>query len=222
MKYEIIRNGNKIGGGEYDAQNVREIIQRHGGDPNLVPRHLTSAVKIATITIKPVREIKPNLGLGQQHALESRTEETGHIVYTYKVVDIPADSIKSALKRRLSAIHDEYEAARFEHEGVMIKADTEAKINSKAMWDEFEAGNVTATEWRGREPGDELSVGDTAVATIPVTDAATAEGIYRAIVAYVTKGFEARGVVEAEINAASDEDIKSYDVLGRFTAVATA
>mgnify|MGYP000471743166 CR=1 FL=1 len=230
MKYEIIRNGEKIAGsGEYDPQHVRDIISRQGGDSRLVPNILTSAVKIATITIKPVREIKPNLAVGQRHVFDNRVENEGDITYNYIVQDIPASSIRASLKASLSGIHDRYEAARFDHRGVMIKADLEARTNATAVLGQFSAGMVTSAPWRGRKPVEDngLLMGaengeSSEVDTILVSSTEEMENLYAAIITYLAKGFEARATVEAEIEAATDEDIKTYDASGRFHTVASS
>lgn len=229
MKCEIIRNDMKIAGPmTFDPQEVKAIIARQGANANLVPPNLTSAVKISTIVIKPVKEIRPNLTAAQRYGAATRSENDYEVTYTYDVVTKTDEEMRSNLLKRLSAVHDDYEATRFDHRGVLIKADLEARINAKATVDLFREGILTSGEWRGKLPnaattdpfmdlGKSLENG-----RIPMTSTADAEGIYGAIVNYLGKGFAARSMVETELAALSGADLVGYDVKGKFTAITSA
>jgi hypothetical protein len=230
MKCEVIRNGQKIAGPiEFDPQQMRNLIARQGANADLVPPLLTSAVKIASIVIKPVREVRPNLTASQRYGGYERTESDYDVTYTYEVVEKTDEEVRSKLLSRLADIHNEYEVSRFEYQGVLIKADLEARINAKATLDLFATGALTSGEWRGKVPSantvEGLAVTNDAKlenGRIPLTSVQDVGGVYGAIVGYLGAGFAARSIIEDEINNATGVDLIQYDVMGKFKTTAAA
>lgn len=222
MKCEIFRNGKKIMGPlEYDTQRVKDVIVRQGGNGNMVPRILTKMVTIATIQIKPVREVKPNLTVSQKYSGYERRESTDEVIYDYTVANKTPDEMRDKLLTRLSETHETYELGGVIHRGVKIAVDLEARINAKATLDLFSDGVVTSTKWRGKVPiTEETAIGvESAVATIDVTSVEEMAAIYGAIVAYLGAGFAARSAVEDEVKLLKNSSIPLYDVVGRFHEV---
>jgi hypothetical protein len=229
MKCEIMRNGQIIAGAmDYDATKVREIVTQNGGDFRLVPARLSSAVKIGTLAIKPVREEKPAKSRMESYTAPTRTEEVDRVVYTYGTQPRSAQSVRDELKRDLAKIHDRYDNGRLVHRDVSIKADLEARINVSGTLDEFKKGTVTSTNWRGREvleATDDLLEMDGGnrlggVAKIPVTSEAEMQDLYDAIFGYLSAGFAAKETIEAEIDALSEADLATYQVKKAFDAAA--
>jgi hypothetical protein len=230
MKCEIFRNGNKIAGPmEFDPKIVRDVVARQGGNMNLVPPRLTSAVQIATIDIKPVVEVKPNLTKTQKHGQPTRTEEPTLVTYTFPVVDKTVAELRAEYLKRLSDLHEKYEQDRFEYNGILIKADFEARINVMATLDLFTSGAITSTEWRGKVPatGNDFNPMDPSSAPlengrIELNSLADAQGVYGAIVSRLNAGFTARSAIEQVINSSTLEALTDYNVRSEFEAATTA
>lgn len=225
MKCEIFRNGKKIMGPlEYDAQKVRDVIVRQGANGALVPKILTRMVTTATIVIKPVREVKPNLTVGQKYTGYERRESTDEVIYDYSVGNKTPDEMREKLLSRLSDTHEEYEKSRFVFKDVAIAADLEARINAKATLDLFLDGLITTAEWRGKDPstvGIDVPLGqESTVAKIVVNNAAEMGEVYGAIVNYLGTGFAARSAVEDEVKLLTNSQLPQYDVRGRFYELA--
>lgn len=217
MKCEIIRNNERIAGPMvFDANTVRDLIARQGGDFRLVPNGLTSAVKIGNITIKPVREIIPAPGRMEQLGMAVRAESEYEVTYTYPVEPRDPELVRASLQSELSRIHDAREAGRITHEGVGIKIDLEARINARGVLDEFKAGTMTETLWRGQ------AVTEGGPSKIHVTSLAQMQGVYDAILTAVTKGFAAKEAAETLIGAATEAELATLDVQAEFDAIANA
>lgn len=227
MKCEVFRNGTKVMGPlEYDVNKIKNYVTRQGCNGDLVPRILSRMLTIATIVVKPVREVKPNLILGQKYGAYTRRESTDEVIYDYKVVPQTPEEMRAKLLTRLSSTHDAYEGERVVHRGVAIKVDMEARINAKATFDLFKDGIVTATEWRGIVPqdvNDPTLINSQAVsATIPVTSVEEMGAVYGAIVSYLGRGFAVRSAVEDEIRLLTDSKLATFDVRSRFKDLVAA
>lgn len=225
MKCEILRNGKIIAGAlPYDANRVREMVTNNGGDYRLVPSRLTGAVRIGSLEIKPVQEVKPTLTRMEQYTAPERSETANAVIYTYGTRPRSADTVREELKKRLAEIHSRYDSGRLTHRNVSIKADLEARINASGTLDEFKAGNLTATNWRGREviessmdpmAGEELG----GVAKIPVASTVEMQALYDAIFGYLSKGFAAKEAVEEEVDTMLEADLATYSVQQAFDAL---
>jgi hypothetical protein len=201
MKCEIFRNGNKVMGPVvYNAQVVKDFLGRHGCNNASTPKTLTRMFSVATFTIKPVREVKPNLTVGQKYVGFNSRESAGEIIHDYIVGNKTLDEIRIEHLRRLSELHNAHERNGLIHRGVVIASDIEARVNAKATLDLFNSGAVTNVNWRGRElPPTNSVMGleeKTPPASIPVTSVEEMTGLYNAIADHLSKGFAARSAVE--------------------------
>lgn len=227
MKCELFRNGVKVMGPlEYDATKIKSYVTRQGCNGDLVPRILSRMVSIATIVIKPVREVKPNLVVGQKYGNYERRESTDEVIYDYAIVDQTPDEIRAKILSRLSDLHIDYEESRFVYREVAIKADIEARINAKATVDLFKDGIVSSAQWRGIVPEDvsdpNFVPSQATVAMIPIANLAEMEALYGALVIYLGKGFAARSGVEDEIKLLTNSQLPTYDVRARFLHLVAA
>lgn len=227
MKVEIIRNGKKIGGPfEYDYQQIKDIVAKHGERVELVPGNFRTAVTIGSIKLLPVREVKPVLTSTQVAVFSNREEQAGAVVYNYIAQELTPDQLRSNLKRRLAHIHDIHEGYAVEHRGILLAVDQEARANSRDVLDDFQNGRTDPTEWRGRAlPTDVLDASEyTSLprAKISVANTAEMQAIRDAILGYIEKGFIARATVEAQIDAAADGDLRTFNVRGKFAEVINA
>lgn len=148
-------------------------------------------------------------------------------MYEYEVVAKSDEEMKARLLTRLAQIHDEYEGSRFDYNGILIKADLEARINAKATLDLFASGALTSGEWRGKVASgatvDGLAVNNDAKlenGRIPLNNVQDIGAVYGAIVNYLGAGFAARSVVEDDIKNATGNDLVQFDVQGRFKTAA--
>lgn len=229
MKCEVIKSGTKIAGPlEYDPVAIKAIVQSNGGSTQAIPNRLTSAFKVSYLTIKPVKEIRPVLQLGQRLGPFTRTETDYEVLYSYTVIDRAEGELLQQHLSQLSAIHDQFEQNRFEYKGVLIKADLEARINAKATLDLFKEGKLTVAEWRGKVKGtatdDSLDIGKVsyANASIPITSTADAEALYGAIVRYLGIGFAVRSSLEAMVNGMSRDQLLAFDPTTAFNSAVQA
>lgn len=217
MKCEIIRNNERIAGPMvFDANIVRDLIARQGGDFRLVPNGLTAAVKIGGMVIKPVREVVLVPSRMQQLGMPVRSETEYEVTYTWPVEPRDPELVRASLQTKLSRIHDAHEAGRITHEGVGIKIDLEARINARGALDEFKAGTMASTVWRGQV------VSEGGQSKIIVTSEAQMQAIYDSISAAVTKGFAAKEAVESLIGAATEAELAALDVQTEFSAIVNA
>ena len=227
MKCEVFRGNKKVMGPmEYDVSKIKSYVTRQGCDESLLPRILTGRVNIATISIMPIREVKPNLIPGKKYGPYTRRESGDEIIYDYPLVSQTREELLNKHLKRLAELHDEYENGRAVYEGVAIKVDMEARINAKATLDLFKDGVLTATEWRGIEAVDTSDPhyipGSEGKATIPVNSLQQMASIYGAIIDYLARGFNARSKVEDEIKLLTNTQLATFDSRSRFMGLAKA
>lgn len=108
MKCEILRNNSIIAGPlDYDAARIRDIVMRQGGDYRLVPNGLINAVHIGTISILPVKYVKPEITVMQAYGQPERSVTGEAVTYTYPVIERDADEVleeqKTAAMQRINA-----------------------------------------------------------------------------------------------------------------------
>lgn len=111
MQVEIIRSGSVVAGPmAFDAEQVRDIIMRQGGDYRLIPNGVVAAVHVGSISVLPVRYDKPDLSRTQE--LGSRTREVvgDEVVYTYEAVERdPDDLLEEAKEQAIDRVNSGYE-----------------------------------------------------------------------------------------------------------------
>jgi hypothetical protein len=210
----------------YDPRVVRDLLASNGCDVSRVPNTLITVVVISTFAIKPVLEIKPGLLVGQKHTDPIREVTATHVKYTWSVVNMSLEELVTESLETLSNIHNHYETELFEYNGILIRADIEARINAKATLDLFTSGAITSTKWRGKEianPGvsrlGDVNVKELKVATIPLNSINDVLGVFGAIVDYLNSGFLARSAVEDTVLSLTYSELVAYDIRAEFYGI---
>lgn len=222
MKCELFRNGTKIAGPiEYDLSVIRELVARQGANPQYVPQQLDTAVDVDGVIIKPVREVKPALGRFETYVKTVRHESDEAVTLVYSKGTKSIDAIKETLVGVLSALHDAYEAERFEYKEVLILADLEARLNAKVILDEYRAGTEVAPFfWRAKVVEGEVEVGTAPVLTnarLEIRTKADMEALYAAINGRITRAFRTKSEIEDQIEAANTvEELAALNVAQLF------
>lgn len=222
QQVEIIRNNVTVAGPmPFEASRVRDIVMRQGGDYRLVPNGLNGPRAIGGINLLPVRVAQPALTRMQTYGPPERVVNEEAVTYTYPVVDRETGEVRDELKEALARHHEDRDQGRFEHRGVMIANDLEARINAKGVLEAFESGALTNTHWRGRALTNE-DTDEEGPNRIPVASAQEMKAIYDAIFGRLNACFAAREAVDEMLNTASDEGLAALDVRAEFDAVLNA
>lgn len=221
MQVAIIRNDSIIAGPiRYSAERVRDIVMRQGANPALVPNGLTSALNLGRIKVLPVREDRPDLNERTEHyGTPADTIGATSVTRAYPVEAREPDEIRESLQRELAEYHERQDAGSFEYQGVMIANDLEARINADGILKAFENGTLTERKWRG-EPITDEETGEEGPSRITVSSTAEMQSIYDAIFARLNGCFAAREAVEDMLEAATDEDLATFDVQAEFDSAA--
>lgn len=222
MKCEIIRNGIKLAGPmDYNMDSIKNIIGRHGGNVNLVPFNLSSAVSIGGIVIKRVRDIRPNLTRMTRHVFDRREETAGEVIYHYTVANKSPSSVRAELKNQLSQLQDNYASSPMNYNGVMINTGLETRINMQAALNRFIGGEMTSVQWRGKaaSEGNVLDVASTSErARVDIASTTEMQALYDATFVHIAKGIQAQSSLEEAIDALTDVELSAYDLRGAFNA----
>lgn len=149
MQIEIIRNKALIAGPMlYDAARVRDIVMRQGGDYRLIPNGLVSAVHIGSISILPVRNVKPDITIIQAYGSPERTVSNDEVVYTYPVVERdPAEVLEEQRAKKLREINSAYSAAA----QPLVKEYPEVETKG---WDQQKADAEAYLAWHETQQGE--------------------------------------------------------------------
>lgn len=113
MQCEIIRDTQTIAGPmSFEPDRVRDIIMRLGGDYRLVPNGLINAIHMGTISVLPVRYVKPDIAVTQTFGTPERTASQEEVTYTYPVVERnPDEVLEEQREAKLQEINTAYTAA---------------------------------------------------------------------------------------------------------------
>lgn len=222
MKCEIIRNNEIIAGPiEFEANRVRDIVARQGGDFRLVPNSMTAAIQIGTIAIKPVAYSTPTYSRMEQLGPADRVETDHLVTYTHSIIPRNPEAVRTELMGELKRIHDAHDLGTTVYQGVSIKTDLEARINAEGTLSAFADGRLTATLWRGQAITDP-DTGIEGPSKVEVTSTADMQALRDAIFGSLAAGFAAKEQVETLIAAATAEDLETLDVRAQFDAVVAA
>lgn len=208
MKCEITRGGDIYAANmEFNSDAVRKVVAKLGGNPAHVPGTLVKAIETGAIIVSPVREVFPVLSRFEVLGAYTRTVVDGEVVYTYDKKTLTVDEAKSQVRVAIAATHDAYERTRVEHRGVWIKFDLEARINIAGIVEQFEAGAISESVWRGRVKEEGSRAGRYGgLAVIPMATVEEAKAVKLAIIAAVSHGFTVKGELEAAVDAATTLD----------------
>jgi len=112
MRTEILRNNSLIAGPmDYDAARVRDIVMRQGGDYRLIPNGLINAIHIGTISVLPVRNVKPEITVMQAYGQPERSVTDDAVTYTYPVIERdPAEVLEEQRAAAMMRVNSGYEA----------------------------------------------------------------------------------------------------------------
>lgn len=223
MQVEIVRNDRVIAGPmPFEAARVRDIVARQGGDYRLIPNGMEVALNIKGVQVLPVKHDRPSINVRtERYGTPERTVTDTGVVYAYPVEGREAEDIRTELAGELAAHHEAEDQGRFEHRGVMIACDLEARINARGVLEAFENGMLTETRWRGRSKVSD-ETGEEGPSRIPVTSAAEMKAIHDAIFARLNACFAAREAVDELLEAASEADLATLDVRAEFDAITDA
>lgn len=149
MKCEILRNSALIVGPiDYDAARIRDIIARQGGDYRLVPNGFISPIHIGSISVLPVRNVKPPITIMQTYGSPERTVSNDEVVYTYPVVERdPAEVLEEQRAKKLREINSAYSAAA----QPLVKEYPEVETKS---WDQQKADAEAYLAWHETQQGE--------------------------------------------------------------------
>lgn len=113
MQVEILRDGELIAGPmPWDAARVRDIVMRQGGDYRLIPNGFLKAAHISSISVLPVRHIKPELAKGQAYGAADRAVTDEEVRYTYPVRDMAPEELEQELESAKHNKRKEIDRAR--------------------------------------------------------------------------------------------------------------
>jgi len=112
MNIEILRNGSTIAGPlPFDAPRVRDIVMRQGGDYRLIPNGVYKALHIGSISVLPVRHVKPNITIIQAYGQPERSVDADEVVYTYPVIERDvAEVLEEQRTLKLREINADYQS----------------------------------------------------------------------------------------------------------------
>lgn len=205
MQVEILRNSRVLAGAmDFDAAKVRDIVARQGGNSALVPNGLTGVLNIGSIVIKPVQIIKPALTRMEVHGAAVRTETDSLVTYTYSKESRDIELVRDDLMRTLSTVHEQHDMGTAVHNGVTIKTDLEARINSRLVIDAFSDGSATSGSWNGVD------------GQIPLADLADIQAIKTTIDQHLALGFAAKASVRTLLEAANSAELETVNVKAEF------
>ncbi|MFI8748778.1 hypothetical protein ACIGG6_02060 [Vreelandella lionensis] len=149
MQIEILRNDRLIAGPiPWDASRVRDIIMRQGGDYRLVPNGFISPIHIGSISVLPVRSVKPELTVMQAYGQPERTASNDEVVYTYPVVERDYDEVLEEQRaKKLNEINNAYTTAA----APLIKEYPEVETKG---WDQQKADAEAYLAWHETQQGE--------------------------------------------------------------------
>ena len=112
MKCEIIRNHALIAGPmDWDASRIRDIVMRQGGDYRLIPNGFYKAIHVGSISVLPVRHVKPNIMITQAYGQPERSVNAGEVVYTHPVIERDvAEVLEEQRTLKLREINADYQS----------------------------------------------------------------------------------------------------------------